>query len=284
MMSIAPASTPIELQGLRLEIGNRVLVRSLDLRIATGEIWCVLGANGAGKTTLLRAIAGLHRPSAGRILYDGREYSERSPLESARLRGYMPQTVHDTFHAKVLDVVLTARHPHLSPWGWGGGYDHQVALDALATVGLDGFHGRDVITLSGGERQRVGIAMLLAQQVGTLLFDEPVASLDLHHQVLVLGHLQSLARDEGRAIAYSIHDINLAYRYASHCILLDGEGGTVHGPVREVVTAAALSTAFRHPVTQTRFGDDMLFVAEPWRAPTSRNAARTGTSTSPAER
>lgn len=259
MAAVQTAS--IELRALGLRVTGRDLVRDLGIRIHAGEMWCVLGANGAGKSTLLRALAGLQRIHAGAVLFSGRDAARMDPLQLARMRGFMPQTISDGFSSKVLDVVLAARHPRLSLWEWGGDEDWAVAHAALAAVGMDGCVGRDVTTLSGGERQRVAIATLLAQQVDVMLFDEPTASLDLHHQILVLAHLQALAR-AGRSIVYSIHDTNLAYVYSTHGILLFGDGTVLHGPVGDVVTGASLSAAFSHPISEKLVDGRIFFVAD----------------------
>jgi iron complex transport system ATP-binding protein len=256
----APAAR-VELEGLRLRAGERDLARALDVRIGAGQMWCVLGANGAGKSTLLRAIAGLQRADAGRVRIDGVDVREHDPLALARLRGFMPQAVTDAFSINVIDVVLSARHPRLSLWEWGGDEDWTVAHRALAAVGMDDCVDRDVTTLSGGERQRVAIATLLAQDVEVMLLDEPAASLDLHHQILVLGHLRSLAQ-AGRTVVYSIHDTNLAFAYSTHGILFLGDGSVVHGPIREVMTGAALSRAFRHPISERLVDGEVFFMAD----------------------
>lgn len=251
----------IELRDLGLRVAGRDLIRALDLRVNAGEMWCILGANGSGKSTLLHALAGLRRIPQGTVAFSGRDASRMDPLQLARTRGFMPQTVSDAFASKVLDVVLSARHPRLSLWEWSGDEDYSVALAALAAVGMGELAGRDVTTLSGGERQRVAVAMLLAQQVDVMLLDEPTASLDLHHQILVLAHLNALARG-GRTIVYSIHDTNLAYEYSTHGILLLGDGRLVHGPIREVVNGASLSAAFHHPISEKLVDGEVFFVAD----------------------
>jgi iron complex transport system ATP-binding protein len=260
-MTDASGSPRIELRNLGLRVAGRDLIRALDLRVDAGEMWCVLGANGSGKSTLLSALAGLQRTHQGTVAFSGRDASRMDPLQLARTRGFMPQTVSDAFSSKVLDVVLSARHPRLSLWEWSGDEDRSVALAALAAVGMSELAGRDVTTLSGGERQRVAIATLLAQQVDVMLFDEPTASLDLHHQILVLAHLNALARD-GKSIVYSIHDTNLAYEYSTHGILLFGDGTLVHGPIREVMSGASLSAAFSHPISEKLVDGELFFVAD----------------------
>lgn len=246
---------------LGLRVFDRYLVRELDLDICAGEMWCMLGVNGAGKSTLLRAMAGLQKIHDGSILYSNRPAADIEPLQMARTLGFMPHTVRDSFGTKVLDVVLASRHPRLSLWQWDGDEDWAIAYQALSAVGVKELAGRDVMTLSEGERQRVSIASLLAQDVDALLLDEPVASLDLHHQILVLDHLASLSRAK-KSIIYSVHDINLAYVYSTHCILFQDDGRILHGPTHQVMTSESLSYAFKHPISVKQIDGNTLFVTE----------------------
>ena len=258
MMSMAL----LEADGLALRAGTRELLRGLSLRVEPGELWCVLGANGSGKTTLLHALAGLGAPARGAVRLAGRPLAQWSAIDAARLRGLLPQTLHDAFSASALDVVLMGRHPHLARWEWEDDSDRDIARAALHAVDLDALADRDVTTLSGGERQRVGIAALLAQDPQLLLLDEPVAHLDLRHQIVVLDHLAMLARQHGKAVLLSIHDLNLARRFATHALLLGGDAQVpMHGAVDSVMTEAALGAAFGHPVCRERVGGQTLFVA-----------------------
>ncbi len=250
----------LRLRQLTISAGERTLVRDLSVDIRAGETWCILGANGAGKTMLLNTVVGLRKPAAGHILLEGHCVHELAPLAAARLRAYLPQTVHDVFSARVLDLVVMGRHPYLSRWSWESAAESRMALRALEEMELAHMAQRDVTTLSGGERQRVAIAALLVQQAPLLLLDEPVAHLDLHHQITILKHLASLAAQGNRAVVYSMHDLNLAARFATHAILYR-DGGTVdHGPIEDVMTEAALSRAFHHPVTRVSAGERSIFM------------------------
>ena len=159
----------------------------------------VLGANGAGKTLFLDTLVGLRPVRGGAVRLAGKPAHEWSALEAARMRAFLPQTLHDAFSASVLDVVVLGRHPYLSRWAWEGDGERRRALAALDAVDLGELAGRDVTTLSGGERQRVAIAALLVQEAPLLLLDEPVAHLDLHHQITILEHLAALAAAHRRS-------------------------------------------------------------------------------------
>ncbi|MDH4051736.1 MAG: ABC transporter ATP-binding protein [Rubrivivax sp.] len=245
-------------EALQLQVGARVLVDDLGLCVAPGQIWAVLGPNGSGKTTLLHTLAGLLPPAAGRIWLGERLLPAWPPGEAACMRGLLPQVLADAFSSPVLDVVLLGRHPHLGRWAWEAEADVACARAALAAVDLEGFDARDVLTLSGGERQRVGLAALLAQDPLLLLLDEPLAHLDLHHQVTVLQHLQALAAG-GKAVLLALHDLNLAHRFATHALVLAPDGHHA-GPVAQVMNAATLGAAYGHPLQRVQAAGHTLFV------------------------
>ncbi|MEO7744231.1 MAG: ABC transporter ATP-binding protein [Usitatibacter sp.] len=253
-------SAAIEARGLAIHVGGRTLVQQLSLQVRPGELWAVLGANGAGKTLLLDTLAGLRPASRGSIDLAGRPLPQWPALEIAKRRAFLPQAVHDAFSASVLDVVLLGRHPHMSRWGWEGEAERRMAVAALQAVEMDGLAARDVVTLSGGERRRVAIAALLVQDAPLALLDEPVAHLDLHHQIAILERLAALVREQGKAVMLSVHDLNLAARFATHALLFRGDGRVDLGPLEAVMSDAALSSAFRYPVARATLGGRSVFL------------------------
>ncbi|MGA7436658.1 MAG: ABC transporter ATP-binding protein, partial [Luteibacter sp.] len=181
------------------------------------------------------------------------------PLDLARRRGFLPQSVVDAFSLTVMEAVTAARHPRLPFWAWGD-EDMSTVRAALSRFELESLAERDITTLSGGERQRVNIAALFAQDVDVMLLDEPLSSLDLHHQMKTL-HELVLASRAGHAVVFTVHDINLAMQHATHAVLLDGHGGALAGTKDTVVTPAHLTAAFHHPIRGITIDGEVFFRA-----------------------
>jgi iron complex transport system ATP-binding protein len=248
------------MRDLRVCAGARVLVEGLSLDIGGGESWCLLGPNGSGKSTLLHTLAGLRAPAAGSVAFFGRPWPQWNLRSAARRRGLLLQDRSDAFSAGVLETVLAGRHPHIGRFGWESEDDLRRAVDALARVDLNGFAGRDVRTLSGGERQRVALAALLAQDPELFLLDEPTTHLDLAHQAALFEHLSLLARESARTLVFATHDCNLAIRFATHALLLDGHGGVTCGAASAVLDADRLSRLFGFPLARAHSGEASGFV------------------------
>ena len=249
------AQPSLSAQRVTLRAGARTLLDAFTHTFYPGEIWCVAGPNGAGKTTLLSTLAGLRQPAAGHVELDGVGLADWHGQPLAQRRALMPQSAPDTFSASVLDVVMLNRFPHLTGWGWEREVDREAARAALDVLGLSDLAARDVLSLSGGERQRVALAAVLCQAAPLLLLDEPLAHLDLHHQIQCLEVLHEWTREAGRTVLFSCHDLNLARCFATHALLLDGEGAAYAGPVRDVLTPALTSRVFGYPLVLIREGD-----------------------------
>jgi iron complex transport system ATP-binding protein len=250
----------LSVRDLDVNIGSVRVAAGLGFDLEPGQRMAILGRNGTGKTTLLSTLAGLREAEAGSISLCGETYGRLGPRRAARLRGLLPQGHLDAFQSTVLETALIGRHPHIGRWAWEGREDERIAREALAAVDLAGLGSREVHTLSGGERQRLAIAALLAQRPRLYLLDEPLAHLDLNHQIAVLELFSRRARADGVGIVMVLHDINLALRHADRALLLFGEGRTLEGPVAAVLTAESLSRLYGHPLRELCDGGARYFV------------------------
>ena len=248
--------------GLAVDIAGRRVVDGLDFGLAGGERLAILGRNGAGKSTLLNTLAGLRPVAAGAVLLDGEDCALLSPRDAARRRAWLGQFQNDPFGSTVLETALTGRHPHLGRWAWESTRDGELARSALAAVGLAGMEQRQIHTLSGGERQRLAIATLLAQAAPLYLLDEPLAHLDLNHQMAVLELFAGAARDCGAAVVMVLHDPALAHRFCDRALLLHGDGRSEIGAVDAILNAKKLSELYGYALRQIDDGGRRCFIPE----------------------
>ncbi|HEU4778302.1 MAG TPA: ABC transporter ATP-binding protein [Steroidobacteraceae bacterium] len=230
------SATLLETEQLRVAVPGRVLIDSFDCSIVAGEFVALLGGNGAGKSLLLRTLAGLRAPSAGVVRIDGRDIKAIDRREIAMRLGYLPQDPDAPPQGSVGENVLLGRFAHLGFWEAAGAADSQRVARALADVGLGPCAGRELGTLSGGEQRRAAIARLLVQAPSIYLLDEPTNHLDPAQQLGILDNLRRLTQG-GAAVIASLHEPNLALRFADRVCLLSGKG------VPELVGCAALSAS-----------------------------------------
>ncbi|MCL6484853.1 MAG: ABC transporter ATP-binding protein, partial [Janthinobacterium lividum] len=208
----------------------------------------------------LRALAGLREPDAGHVTIQGRALIDWPLAKLARERAFLAQARHDAFSYRVIETVLSARHPYHDNHYWEGSDDQRIALAALASMEVEHLAERDVRSLSGGERQRVAIAAMLAQDTPLLLLDEPANALDLAHQVSVMRLLSSLCREQQKTVVMVGHDLNLAHSVSTHALLLMGDGAWLAGTVAEVMQASILGDYLGHPIDIIEHGKRKIFI------------------------
>lgn len=252
-MSSGAALPPAALssRGLRVEAGGALLLGGLDIDVAQGELLAVLGRNGAGKSLLLHSLAGLRAPAGGEVLLQGRALASMTRREIARQLGFLPQDAEPPPQVPVLEWVLGGRYAHGSEWRWPSADDHRIATEALRRVQLESLSQRWLPTLSGGEQRRAALATLLAQQPAVMLLDEPTNHLDPRQ----IASVMQLARETcqaGSAVIVTLHDPQLANRWADRVLLLHGDGAWQIGTTAEVLNPAALTRLYDTPFTEIR--------------------------------
>lgn len=245
---------------LRVTVPGRLLVDALTLTASRGEVIAVLGQNGTGKSLTLLTLAGLREPDAGNVVLLGDDiFTARRQLVAKRL-ALLPQNTEDIFPASVLETALIGRHPHIGRFGWESAADHAIADASLQTMGLGDMSDRDVLTLSGGERRRLAIAQILTQAPDVYLLDEPSNHLDPQHQLDALRVFRHAA-DEGATVITSLHDANLAVRFADRCLLLYGDGRWELGNSGDILNEASLSDLYATSMEAVNWRERQLFIA-----------------------
>jgi len=249
----------ISLRGAGLSYGERMVWRGLDLDVRPGEFLAVLGPNGAGKTSFVRALLGRQPLSAGTLTVLG-----RSPREAARHLGYVPQQAELSAHAmlRARDLVRFGIDGHRFGPRWRTGAVRRRVDDILESVGASAYADVPLGLLSGGERQRVRIGQALATDPRILLCDEPLLSLDLHHQRAVTELVDARRRSHGTAVVFVTHEINPVLGLVDRVLYL-ARGGHRVGTPEEVLTSESLSQLYGTRVDVVRVHGRVVVVGAP---------------------
>lgn len=234
----------LEIRDLYASLDRREVLHGINLTAKPGEVLAICGPNGAGKSTLLKAALG-EIPSKGSVTLNGRKVGATRPAEMARIRAVLPQDTQVAFAFTVAEIVAMGQEA--GDFGAEPGLIEQV----LTAVGLRNHAERSFQTLSGGERQRSHLARALAQVwqplsdegARWLFLDEPVASLDLGHQLQVMQLARAYANDGGGVVTV-MHDLNLSAMFADRlAFIIDGQLAA-EGPPAEVLTSELLERAY----------------------------------------
>ena len=234
----------LEAAGLGLSAGNRELVRALDLSLAPGQCWALLGRNGAGKSSLILALAGLRAPQSGKVALDGTPLAAYRRAELARRIAVLFQDEDTDFWGSVFDYVMLGRYPR-SRSAWGRDEEGAaLARRRLAELDLADRSSQEYRTLSGGERQRARIAQVLLQDADVLLLDEPLQHLDLRHQGQVMRTLSGCAT-KGKTVLAALHEPGHAARHCGFSLLLYDAGRASLGRSSDMLTQANLEALYQ---------------------------------------
>ena len=206
----------IEVDAASVRIEDATILEHVSLVLHPGEIVGLIGPNGAGKSTLLKAIAGLLPLSNGAVRYDG---APASQTRLARRLSYLAQDGEVHWPLRVDEVVRLGRLPHRTPFAGESAGDRAAIERAMALAEVARFRARAVRSLSGGERMRVLLARALAVEAEVLLADEPVAAVDLLHQLRIMDLLRQVGQ-AGKCVVVVLHDLALATRFCTRLVLL----------------------------------------------------------------
>jgi len=218
----------LSLKNLEIGFGSseskRILLPPLNDKAYEGELIAVIGRNGIGKSTLLRTIAGLQPVLSGDLLIYGKKIDDFSRVRLSEKVGYISTEIVKVSNLTVYDLVSQGRFPYTGWFGKIGETDNNIILESIEKTGLKEHVHRPVNQLSDGERQRAMIAMVLAQDAGIMVMDEPTAFLDIPAKFDILHIMHELASARGKTILFSTHDLGMAISQADRIWLLNGKG------------------------------------------------------------
>lgn len=238
----------IEAKGVSVAIGSKQILSDIDFEVRPGEIATIVGPNGSGKTTFLKALSG-ELAHGGRVEINGRDMRRMKPVEVAALRAVLPQATSLSFPFTVREIVRLGLVGGRS--GVSASEVERLPERALARVDLAGFAGRFYQELSGGEQQRVQLARVLCQvwtptldgAARYLFLDEPVSSLDIRHQLIIMGIARDFAKGGGGVIAI-LHDLNLTAMVSDRIFVMHRGRLAASGTPKEVLRDDLMEKVF----------------------------------------
>ncbi|MFD1710585.1 ABC transporter ATP-binding protein [Ottowia sp. GY511] len=234
-------------QGLSVHYGTRLVLDGVSVAFASGRLTALMGPNGCGKSTLLKAVMGIVR-SQGIVTLGGAPVRSIPRRALATRIAWLPQDNHCPDYLTLAELVALGGYARERFLRGTSDADQRRFAQALRTVGLFDQARQQVNTLSGGQRQRAWIAMILAQDTGVVLLDEPVNHLDLRYQYAVLELIHALAAQHGKTVVCVLHDLNLAAAFADDVVLMQSGVVFAQGATRSVLTQANVQAVFDQPV------------------------------------
>lgn len=212
----------LSIRNLSIHRSEVPALSDVSAALEQGQIIAICGPNGAGKSSMLMALAGLLDPSSGAVLLDDADISALHPRARAQRIGYLPQEASVAWDVSVANLVRLGR----MPWRDRG---EDAVERAIAALDLQSLRNRPASQLSGGERARVLLARVLAGEPDWILADEPLAALDLGHQLTMLRHLRCAAKG-GKGVVLVLHDLALAMNHADRVLVLQEGRLIADGP------------------------------------------------------
>ena len=208
--------------------GGTQALYDVSFTVKPGEFLAVIGLSGSGKSTLLRCINRLIEPTAGQVIWNGKDITAASQDEMLRIRrkiGMIFQHFNLVSRSRVITNVLAGRlgyvNPAMSLINRFPKSDMEMAIKQLDRVSIADQAYKRADELSGGQQQRVGIARAMMQEPEIILADEPVASLDPVLAHSIMQYLETINKEDGVMVICSLHFLDLVHRYANRAVALN---------------------------------------------------------------
>ena len=223
---------------------HNAILKDLSFSIDEGEFIGIIGPNGSGKSTLIKCITNVLDIWKGSVKLDGKNISELTRKEIARIAAVVPQDTYINFPYSVEEVVLMGRSPYLGRFDNYDKKDHDKAKSSMKEAQIYGFNDKKITELSGGEMQRVMIARALTQEPDLIFLDEATSHLDIGHKKGIMDTIKEKNQKENLTVFSVHHNLNLAARYCEKILLLDQ--GKIHslGKPVDVLSSSNLRAVY----------------------------------------
>ncbi|SHI73487.1 iron complex transport system ATP-binding protein [Clostridium cavendishii DSM 21758] len=211
----------LEIRNLNVNYLDKIVLKNINLFLNKGEVTILLGLNGSGKTTLIKSMIGLVKTISGEVIYDNKNILEISNKERGKLVSYIPQNLHTTQNYSVEDVIVMGVTPYLGVFDMPSKEHYKLVNEVLNKLNIEHLKNKYISELSGGERRLVYLARVFVQNSNIILLDEPNTFLDYVKQHDFFTFISNLIRENNLINLITVHDINLALRYADKIVILN---------------------------------------------------------------
>jgi iron complex transport system ATP-binding protein len=237
----------LQLNNLKFDYPGVPVLKNISFEVKTRQIIALVGENGTGKSTLLKCINRILEYQKGAILINGRDIKKLRRKEIAKYIAYLPQKTFYNYPFTVFDIVLAGRYPHMV--AETSLQSEKEVWNTLKIFNLENIAIRNFDQLSGGQQKEVIIARAMAQKAKFLLLDEPTNDLDIRHRLKVMEVIKKSVRENDISAFLTLHDLNLAARYADRIIMLHNGMIFADGTSEEVLTSENIAEVYRVKVS-----------------------------------
>ena len=230
----------LKVKELKVTLSKKEIVKGINLAVTNNKFIGLIGPNGSGKSTLLKAIYGVIKPNFGKVFISDKDINTYNKKSLAKTLGVVSQFNNINFDFKVIDIVLMGRAPYKGLLEQDNKADYDMALKALAQVGMIDFAQKSFSLLSGGEKQRVILARAITQSPKILILDEPTNHLDIKYQLEVM----SIVKKLNICVLAALHDLTLASQFCDELYVLKDGYIVCHGAPSEVITEEMIKEVY----------------------------------------
>ncbi|MBE6345757.1 MAG: ABC transporter ATP-binding protein [Lentimicrobiaceae bacterium] len=229
---------------LLIGYGNKAILPPINITLKEGDLVALIGPNGAGKSTFFKTLTAHIKQIEGNIELMGKDLSNYSSKEKARLIGLVLTSRPDDMFLTVYDVVASGRSPYTNYFGKIKKEDEIIIHESLEIVGINNLKNRYFETLSDGEKQKVMIAKTIAQNTPIIFMDEPTAFIDYPSKIELFSLMKMLTKERNKTIIFSSHDLELLLRYTDDLWLLSKGKELITGKKSELMDKGFIKEYF----------------------------------------
>ena len=220
-----------------------VVASQVNIKLNKGELIGLIGANGIGKSTLLRTLTNVQKPLSGDVFINEKSILDYNPLDLAKVLSLVLTEKIASKNLSVFELIALGRQPYTNWVGNLSEHDKSIVKQAILQTNIEDLQYKKCFELSDGQLQKVMIARALAQDTDLIILDEPTSHLDMYHKAYILKLLQRLAKETGKTILFSSHEIDLAIQLCDTLIVMNA-GKVVSDQPCKLIQEGVFETLF----------------------------------------